>query len=57
MQAPFHSGSALPHGVMGDEQICVERELCQSVSVAVCVSTKNDAFPMHSVQKNYPHYG
>src|ERR1700687_2229925 len=42
MEASFHSGSALRYGVMSDEQICVQRELRQSVSFAVRISTKDD---------------
>src|SRR6516165_154763 len=47
MEAPFHSGSALGYGIMGDEQICIQRELRQSVSLAVCISTKNNALAAH----------
>ena len=47
MEAPFDSGSALRYGVMSDEQICVQRELCQSVSFAVRISTENDSLAAH----------
>ncbi len=47
MEAPFHSGSTLRYSVMSDEQICIQRELCQSVSFAVRISTENDPLPAH----------
>ena len=47
MKAPFHSGSALLYGVMRNEQICIQRELRQSVSVAIRIFTKNDALAGH----------
>ena len=46
MKAPFYSSGALWHGVMSNEQIRVQRELCQSVALAVRISTKNDSLAL-----------
>ena len=48
MEATFHSGSALEYGIMGDEQICIQRELRQSVSLARTV----ELLPGHIVTVN-----
>ncbi len=45
MKTPFDSGSTFLNGVMSDEQICIQRELCQAVSFAVRISTKSSGPP------------
>src|SRR5579864_3681597 len=47
METPFHSGGALRYGVVSDKQICVRCELCQSVALAVRISTKNDPLTLN----------
>ena len=44
MEASLYSGGTLRDSVVGDEQVCVRRELGEAFALSVCVSAKDNSF-------------